>query len=348
MIYVAKQSNVDVINMSIGGLPSLNDGNNARALLYTRLIDQTNVQMFISAGNSGSGMNTVGDPAVADKVMAVGSYISKDSWQKNYGSDSDWVDNLHGFSSRGPREDGGFAPQIVAPGSAVSTVPTWQGGQPVAGTYVLPPGYGMFNGTSMASPQAAGSAALLISAAKQAGVQKQPDQLREALKSSARYLDPRIGAYEQGVGIIDVAGGLEPAEDEPADGRDHVVRPGQLRALRLPRDAGRRHGHLRPQGVTAGQSYTRTYTFTRTSGGGGAVTYNLSWLGNDGTFTTGALDLAGQERAGDAAGHDPSGDVRDPLGGPAPRRSDPARDRVRDLERGRRGRAVHGRRTTTR
>ena len=31
MIYVAKQKNVDVINMSIGGLPALNDGNNARA-----------------------------------------------------------------------------------------------------------------------------------------------------------------------------------------------------------------------------------------------------------------------------------------------------------------------------
>ena len=30
MIYVAKQKNVDVINMSIGGLPALNDGNNAR------------------------------------------------------------------------------------------------------------------------------------------------------------------------------------------------------------------------------------------------------------------------------------------------------------------------------
>ena len=31
MIYAAKQANVDVINMSIGGLPSLNDGNNTRA-----------------------------------------------------------------------------------------------------------------------------------------------------------------------------------------------------------------------------------------------------------------------------------------------------------------------------
>ena len=73
MIYVAKKANVDVINMSIGGLPSLNDGNNARAVLYTRLIEQANVQMFISAGNSGSGENTVGDPSVATKVMSVGS-----------------------------------------------------------------------------------------------------------------------------------------------------------------------------------------------------------------------------------------------------------------------------------
>ena len=41
MIYVAKQTNVDVINMSIGGLPALNDGNNARAQLYNRLIEQS-------------------------------------------------------------------------------------------------------------------------------------------------------------------------------------------------------------------------------------------------------------------------------------------------------------------
>src|SRR6185503_7517547 len=45
------------------------------------------------------------------------------------------------------------------------------------------------------------------------------------------------------------------------------------------------------EGVTAGASYTRQYTFTRTSGPGGptGITYNLSWLGNDGTFSTGAV-----------------------------------------------------------
>src|SRR5215213_11151664 len=100
-----------------------------------------------------------------------------------------FADNLHYFSSRGPREDGGFKPSFSAPGAAISTSPLWQAGSPVAGTDTLPPGYTMANGTSIAAPQAAGAAALLISAAKQAGAQKQPTQLRQAMMSTTRYLD---------------------------------------------------------------------------------------------------------------------------------------------------------------
>ena len=37
-------------------------------MLYDRLIEQYNVQMFISAGNSGPGMNTIGDPSVATQA----------------------------------------------------------------------------------------------------------------------------------------------------------------------------------------------------------------------------------------------------------------------------------------
>ena len=287
MIYVAKQANVDVINMSIGGLPSLNDGNNARCIVYTRLIEQSNVQMFISAGNSGSGMNTVGDPSVCGKVMSVGSYITKDSWQKNYGSDATEVDNMHGFSSRGPREDGDFKPSFVAPGSAISTTPIWQAGGPVPGTYALPPGYSMFNGTSMASPQAAGAAALLISAAKQQNVQKQPDQLRQAITSSARFLDPaRFGAYEQGNGLINVAAAwnLLKTNIKTVDISSSVPVNTLLSGFLATPGVGR--GINDREGVILGQSYTRTYTFTRNSGGGGSTTYNVSWVGNDGTFSS--------------------------------------------------------------
>jgi len=290
MIYAAKQANVDVINMSIGGLPFLNDGNNARALLYNRLIEQSNVQMFISAGNSGPGLNTVGDPSVATLVMSVGAYVQKDTWHDNYtgaggvnGVDATKADQLFTFSSRGPREDGGFKPDIVAPGSAVSTIPGWEQNFPLVNP--LPAGYDMFNGTSMAAPQAAGGAALLVSAAKQAGAQHQPAQLRQAIKSSARYL-PYYGALEQGNGLFNVGAAWDLLKTNiKTSDITSSVEVHTLLAARLA-TPNRGPGIHDREGVLAGASYTRDYTFTRTKGGSGAITYNLTWVGNDGTFSS--------------------------------------------------------------
>ena len=51
-------------------------------------------------------------------------------------------------------------------------------------------------------------------------------------------------------------------------------------------DPGHGPGIYDREGVIAGQSYTRTYTFTRTSGPNRPVLYHLRWVGNDGTFST--------------------------------------------------------------
>ena len=287
MIYAAKYAKVDVINMSIGGLPALNDANNTRAELYDRLIRVYKVQMFISAGNDGPGVNTIGDPAVATTVMAVGTYITKDTWQSNYGSDSSYVDNIHYFSSRGPREDGGFKPNIIAPGAAVSTTPRWQEGGAVAGTYALPPGYSMLQGTSMASPQAAGAAALLVSAAKQTGAQYAPFQLRQAINSSARLLDTaRYAVYEQGNGLFNVpaAWDLLKTNIKNTEISSSVAVNSALSGfLKTP---GFGMGIYDREGVVLGQSYTRQYTLVRTKGGSSLTDYTLSWKGNDGTFSS--------------------------------------------------------------
>ena len=69
MTWLAKTAKVDVINMSIGGLPALNDGNNTRAVLYDRLIDEYGVQIFISAGNSGKVAERASGPAVDDGLL---------------------------------------------------------------------------------------------------------------------------------------------------------------------------------------------------------------------------------------------------------------------------------------
>ncbi len=277
----------DIINMSIGGLPALNDGFSARCDIYSRLIDKKNVQLVFSQGNNGPGVNTSGDPAVCTKVMAMGAYLSRASMQRNYGADTPFDDNLNYFSSLGPREDGGFKPQAVAPGSAVSTTPMWQAGGPVPGTYTLPPGYSMFNGTSMASPQGAGAGALLLSAAKATGQQVRPAQLRKAFISTARYLDPaRFGAMAQGNGIIDVVKAWDILRTGPEAVEISATVPVNtiLSGFLTPPGVGT--GIYDREGVTAGVPYSRTYTVTRTSGGSGPRTFNLSWVGNDGTFST--------------------------------------------------------------
>ncbi|GAB3454581.1 S8 family serine peptidase [Actinophytocola sediminis] len=285
MIYAATEADVDVINMSIGGLDLINDGQTVLEKLYNELIETQDVQMFISAGNSGAGVNTVGFPSTADKVISVGSYITKATWQRNYGSDARQEENLHGFSSRGPREDGGFKPNLIAPGSAISPTPMFMAGGPLVGTYELPPGYSMLNGTSMASPQAAGVGALLVSAALARGVEHSPAQLRQALTSTARFI-PGYGAYEQGNGLINTqkAWNALKANIDTVDISSAVPVNTVLKDFLATPGVG--VGINDREDVAKGDRYTREYTFKRTSGPNHAVTYQAKWVGNDGTFSS--------------------------------------------------------------
>lgn len=286
MIDLVANRGVDIVNMSIGGLPALNDGNNARAALYTRLIDTYGVQLVISAGNSGPGANTIGDPGLADKVISVGASISKQTWAANYGSQVATSYQLLPFSSRGPREDGGFTPTLVAPGAAINTTQTWMPGAPVpeAG-YTLPAGYSMLQGTSMASPQAAGASALLLSAAKQKHLALTPATLRTALTSTADHIKG-VQAYEEGAGLIDIVDAWKSIKDGATSHEYTVKAPVDTAidyALKTP---GFGTGlYDREGGLKAGAKKTYDITLTRTTGADKAVRHELHFENNaGGTF----------------------------------------------------------------
>ncbi|MFB8749623.1 S8 family serine peptidase [Streptomyces parvulus] len=283
MIDLVANRGVDIVNMSIGGLPALNDGNNARAAIYTRLIDEYGVQLVISAGNSGPGANTIGDPGLADKVISVGASISRETWAANYGSQVRTEYAMMPFSSRGPREDGGFTPTLTAPGAAVNTIQTWMPGAPVpeAG-YALPAGYGMLQGTSMASPQAAGASALLLSAAKQARLDLTPAKLRTALTSTADHISG-VQAYEEGAGLINVPDAWR-AIREGATAHEYTVQaPVDTAIDQFLKTPGKGTGlYDREGGLKAGERRTYEITLTRTTGSDRAVRHELEFENNAG------------------------------------------------------------------
>jgi hypothetical protein len=283
MIDLVANRDVDIVNMSIGGLPALNDGNNARAELYTRLIDTYGVQLVISAGNSGPGANTIGDPGLADKVISVGAAISKQTWAANYGSQVSTSYQLLPFSSRGPREDGGFTPTLVAPGAAINSTQTWLPGAPVAEAgYSLPAGYSMLQGTSMASPQAAGASALLLSAAKQKHIALTPATLRTALTSTADHIKG-VQAYEEGAGLIDIVDAWKSIKDGATAHEYTVKAPVDTAidfALKTP---GFGTGlYDREGGLKAGAKKTYDVVITRTTGADKAVRHELHFGNNAG------------------------------------------------------------------
>ncbi|MCW2622201.1 MAG: serine protease [Frankiales bacterium] len=292
MIDLVTRRGVDVVNMSIGGLPALNDGANAQTELYARLIARYGVQIFLSAGNDGPGLSSVGEPAAGLGVLSVGASISQQTWQADYGTVVRAPVQISNYSSRGPSESGGFQPSLVAPGSAVSTVPRWLPPADVPGVgYVLPPGYALYNGTSMAAPQVTGGAALLLSAAEQVGLPVSPGLLRKALLSSAVPL-PGVAAAAQGMGRLSVPAAAALVRSDPHTAvLDYVVRAPVCTVLAAElADPGHGSGINNRCGPTSGgqavgQSRSYPVTVTRTSGPSGGRRHTLSWRSNDGTFS---------------------------------------------------------------
>lgn len=139
---------------------------------------------------------TINDPAEADSAIAVGAYVTRTSWTDYKGnprSTDQTPAAIAGYSSRGPRVDNGSPgkPNLVAPGSMIISlrdkdVPIWPGyseSNVISNTGVAngPADYFIIQGTSVATPSAAGVGALMLSR----NLALTPAQVRQYLQDNA-------------------------------------------------------------------------------------------------------------------------------------------------------------------
>ena len=176
-----------VVNLSFG-VGNEREGQAA----IDRMVDSVlaanpDVVMTISAGNDGPGVSTLGFPGSAERAISVGATFPV-VFVAGPEAVGGGPDPVAFFSSRG----GELAkPDVVTPGVAYSTVPVAERGEERNA------------GTSMASPHAAGLAALLASAQAQQGKPIVAAQIRHALMVTALPI-PGDGWIEGGAGVPDV------------------------------------------------------------------------------------------------------------------------------------------------
>nr|WP_112475130.1 S8 family serine peptidase [Streptomyces sp. ST1020] len=287
MIDLVANHGVDLVEMTISGPLALNDGNDVFSTVYDRLVATYHIPIVVPSANTGPGANSTGDLSAGDGVIAVGASVSRATYAANYGAAVARPAQVFTFSGRGPAEDGGLSPALVAPGSEVSTIPAWMPGSSVAESgWKLPPGYAMYNGTSLSSPQAAGASALLLSAAKERGIAMTAKKLRTALTSTARHI-AGVQAYEEGAGLIDVPAAWK-AIEAGADAHDYTVKApvSTVLAGKLKTPGFGRGVYDREGGLKAGQKKTYDITVTRTSGPAGSLPHVLRLVNDkDRTFS---------------------------------------------------------------
>jgi hypothetical protein len=148
------------------------DGSSTAFRDDVRALRAAGIFAVFANGNRGPAAGTVGSPASLPEAIGIGA--------------SDPDDDVARFSSRGPSPFNVIRPHVVAPG--VGVLSTFPGG-----------GYATANGTSMATPHAAGVAALLLSISPTLDI----TATLFALTSTAKPLSTTLPNNDSGWGCLD-------------------------------------------------------------------------------------------------------------------------------------------------
>ncbi len=171
-----------VISSSLGYtdwyLPDDYDGVTAVTSRVASMAARKGILVVNSAGNSGPGASTLGAPADANNILAVGAVTANGS--------------IADFSSRGPTADGRIKPEVVA-----------QGVFTFVATDFSTNTFGRSSGTSFSCPLTAGCAAVLFSARQD----WTPLQVREAIMKTASQAASPDNTF--GYGVVNLLAALD-------------------------------------------------------------------------------------------------------------------------------------------
>jgi serine protease AprX len=181
---------IRVVSFSVGGESPL-DGSSLLDDACNRMVDKGLV-MCVAAGNSGPAPASIVVPGGAQKVITVGAVDRRGA--------------IFDRSSRGPAADGETKPDLVTIGVDV-----------VSATAGTRDGYSSMSGTSMAVPQVAGGAALLL----EAGPRLAPADVKRILLKTADDLDFPGPDNIFGWGALNLTEALVSLEKKP----EKVARP---------------------------------------------------------------------------------------------------------------------------
>jgi tripeptidyl-peptidase-2 len=242
-LIAAKKYGCDLINLSYGE-PSWQPDSGRVAETFADAVYKWGMTVFTSAGNDGPALSSLGSPGTLTAPITVGALVSPEMLVDQYSTlpstddEAPLLDASYHFSSRGPTPDGAM-PDLCAPGGAIAPVPqhTLQG-------------KAQYHGTSMASPNACGVAACVLSALRQQGLSSRisPVELKRGLINSAKQVDIS-DPYAQGGGLISATAAVSyMLQHHGKDGQDlffdiHITNRNNARGIYI-RDALELQGPL--------------------------------------------------------------------------------------------------------
>jgi len=204
-LQAVRESGCDLINMSYGE-PSSTANKGRLVEQFNELVREHGTIFVASAGNSGPALSTVGAPGgTSTGIIGVGAYASPQMAAVEYSSRDPLPGLPYTWTSRGPTADGDTGVDLFAPGGAITNIPLYS-----------QQSHRRMNGTSMASPNACGNIAVLLSALKQHNLDYTPASVLRSLQNTAEVIDD-AGHLAQGPGLVQIDRAFEHFRENQAD-----------------------------------------------------------------------------------------------------------------------------------